>query len=126
MTATINGIVIKITRQFNPKTSNIDFFTEFAGHPDELLVEALAGQCVNLSRGHNRQYNLTDLSRHNGTGACWTDGQGIHTADAQAKYTARCEADITAALAAAGKGYTKAVEAKRFDTTPVCVASLSV
>jgi hypothetical protein len=121
-----NGKTITIRRQFNPKSGNIDFFTDIETGVDPALVAALAGvPPVNLSRGHNRLYRLTMLSQHNGTGACWTDGREIHTAARQDAYVARCERDINAALAAAGKAYAKAIEARRFDTTPVVVATLS-
>jgi hypothetical protein len=120
-----NGKTITIRRQFNPKSGNIDFFTDVDKGVDPALVAALDGQRVNLSRGRNWQYTLMSLSNHNGAGACWTDGASYHTAADQAEYTARCERDINAALVAAGKAYAKAIEARRFDTTPVVVATRS-
>ena len=121
-----NGNVVVIRRQFNPKTSNIDYFTDIPASTDPALVVALTAQQVNLSRGHTRMYGLTNLSDHNGTGACWTDGASYHTSGDQKRYTERVDKALQSALDAAGKAYVKAIENRRFDTAPVVIGTLSV
>lgn len=112
-----------ISRVFNPKTSQIDFTTSVGGCCPE-FVAALKGEQVNLSRGHNRMYDLTNLSAHNNTGANWKDGREIHTPARMKEYLARCDADIAAAVERAKAAFTKAQDAL-FSTTPVTVASVS-
>ncbi len=115
--------VLTITSKFNPSTGNIDFFTKVDPGTDQIVLDALQAQEVNLSRGHVRMYSLLKLSAHNGTGACWLDGQEIHTAKRQEAYVARVNADIAAAIKRAKEAAVKAAEAKRFDTATVVVAT---
>ncbi len=113
---------VTITRQYNPNTQNIDFFTVVQNG----IGPFLAAQRVNLSRGRTRMYGLDDLSAHNGTGARWEDGNtSIHTPALLEKYLERCDADIKAAVAAAEAAFAEAKFARLFSTSPTVVASVS-
>lgn len=114
---------VTITRQFNPNTNQIDFFTN-TGDCDPAFVDALAEQQVNLSRGTVRMYSLTSLSNHNGGGANWKDGASIHTPARLQAYLDRCDADIAAAVEAAKAAYASKQNAL-FSTSPHTVAAVA-
>ncbi len=112
---------VTITRQYNPDSQNIDFFTKVTNG----IGPFLAKERVNLSRGHTRMYSLDNLSAHNGSGARWKDGNtSIHTPAFLAAYLERCDRDIQAAVARAEAAFNAEVAAL-FNTSPTTVVSLS-
>jgi len=113
---------VTITRQYNPSSQNIDFFTAI----ENGIGPFLAAERVNLSRGHTRMYGLDGLSAHNGTGARWKDGNtSIHTPALLEKYLQRCDADIQAAIVRAEAAFAESKFARLFSTVPTVVASVS-